>query len=468
MATENTHYGAQKIGEMLAECRHIFFIGIGGINMSALARISKSQGYTVSGSDRMRSPITEELSREGIRVFYTHDRRHLKDVDAVVYTVAVDPENPELVAAQNKGLPCISRSDYLGFLMSAYPRRIGISGMHGKSTCTAMCSQIFLEAETDPTIVCGAEIAAIGGSCRIAPKDSCQHFIFEACEYMDSFLDFTPNIAIILNIEMDHVDYFHSMEQIRASFAAFAAKTGSRGYVIANADDANVMAALADYKGKIITFGAHTKSADYAANNISTNHGMPCFDIVRNGEFLCHIQLNVPGTHNIYNALAAAVAASLCRISPKHIAEALGHFAGAKRRMEYKGTFHGADVYDDYAHHPTEIAATLDGVARMGYDRVFCVFQPHTYSRLAELFDEFARSFMDADRIIVAEVYAAREENTTGVTSKMLAQVIGKQAEYIDTFEGIVSYLRQNTYEGDVVVVMGAGDTFRLFPLMGI
>ena len=285
---------------------------------------------------------------------------------------------------------------------------------------------------------------------------------------MDSFLDFAPNIAVILNIEMDHVDYFHSMEQIRASFAAFAAKTGPRGYVIANADDENVMAALADYKGKIITFGAHTKSADYSANNISANHGMPCFDIVRNGEFLCHIQLNVPGIHNIYNALAAAAAANLCRITPKRIAEALGQFAGAKRRMEYKGIFNGADVYDDYGHHPTEIAATLEGVSRMGYDRVFCVFQPHTYSRLAELFDDFAKSFIDADRIIIAEVYAAREENTYGVTSKLLAQTIGKQAEYIDNFEDIVTYLKQSTYEGDVIVVMGAGDTFRLFPLMGL
>jgi UDP-N-acetylmuramate--alanine ligase len=267
---------------------------------------------------------------------------------------------------------------------------------------------------------------------------------------------------------MDHVDYFHSMEQIRTSFAAFADKAGPRGYVVANADDTNVMEAVKAYEGKVITFGVNTKSADYAATNISARGGKPCFDIFRGGEFLCHIQLNVPGRHNIYNALAAAAVANICRMGTTRITSALDNFGGTKRRMEYKGTFCGADVYDDYAHHPTEIASTLDGVLRMGYDRVFCVFQPHTYSRLAELFDDFARSFMDADRIIVAEVYAAREENTTGVTSKMLAQTIGKQAEYIDTFEGIVSYLRQNTYEGDVIIVMGAGDTFRLFPLMGI
>ena len=468
MSTENTHYGAQAIGEMLEGCRHIFFIGIGGINMSALARITKNRGYTVSGSDRQRTPLTEELYREGIHIYYTHDRRHLKEVDAVVYTVAIDPENPELVAAKNKGLPCISRADYLGYLMSAFPRRIGISGMHGKSTCTAMCSQIFVDAKTDPTIVCGAEITAIGGACRIGNSETSRHFIFEACEYMDSFLDFEPNIAVILNIEMDHVDYFHSMEQIRASFAAFAAKTGPRGYVVANADDENVMAALADYKGKIVTFGAHTKSADFAATNISSRGGKPCFDIVRSGEFFCHIQLNVPGIHNIYNALAAAAVASICRITPKRIADALDNFAGARRRMEYKGVFNGADVYDDYGHHPTEIASTLDGVARMGYDRVFCVFQPHTYSRLSELFNEFAQSFIDADRIIIAEVYAAREENTYGVTSKLLAQTIGRQAEYIDNFEDIVTYLKQSTFEGDVIIVMGAGDTYRLFPLMGL
>ena len=468
MATENTHYGAKAIEELLQGCQHIFFIGIGGINMSALARITAKRGFAVSGSDRTHTAITDELEAEGIHIFYSHDRRHLRGVDAVVYTVAIDPDNPELVAAQNKGLPCISRADYLGYLMSAYTRRIGISGMHGKSTCTAMCTQIFMDAGTDPTVVCGAEIAAIGGASRVTTGEKQRYFLFEACEYMDSFLDFVPNIAVILNVEMDHVDYFHSMEQVRASFAAFAAKTGSAGYVIANADDENVMKSLADYKGKLITFGVNTRSADFAATAISTKEGKPEFDILRAGESFCHVQLSVPGRHNIYNALAAAAAAAVCRISGNRIGEALSHFAGAKRRMEYKGTFCGADVYDDYGHHPTEIAATLDGVSRMGYDRVFCVFQPHTYSRLAQLFHDFAGSFLDADRIIVADIYAAREENTYNVSSKLLARTIGQHAEYIDSFEDIADYLRRNVYEGDVIIVMGAGDTYKLFPLMGL
>lgn len=466
MATENTHFGSERISQMLESCRHLFFIGIGGINMSSLARITKKRGFTVSGSDRTRTAMTDALCAEGIHVFYSHDRRHLKDVDAVIYTVAIDPDNPELAAAQKKGIPCISRADYLGYLMSSFQRRIGIAGMHGKSTCTAMCAQIFMEAKTDPTVVCGAEVSAIGGACRVGEEG--KHFIFEACEYMDSFLDFEPNIAVILNIEMDHVDYFHSMEQIRTSFAAFAAKTGPRGYVVANADDENVMEALSGYTGKIITFGVNTKSADYAATNISARNGKPCFDIFRAGEFFCRIQLNVPGRHNIYNALAAAVVANICRMTPARISGALDNFSGAKRRMEYKGQFNGADVYDDYGHHPTEIAATLDGVSRMGYDRVFCVFQPHTYSRLAELFDDFARSFLDADRVIVTDVYAAREENTYGITSKLLAQTIGRQAEYIDNFEDVVSYLKQSVFEGDVIVIMGAGDTYKLFPMMGL
>ncbi len=464
MATENTHFGSQAIESMLEGKKHIFFIGIGGINMSALARITANHGYTVSGSDRMRTALTEALKDEGIHVYYSHSPRHIKDVDAVVYTVAIDPNNPELVAAQNKGLPCISRADYLGYLMSSYQRRIGISGMHGKSTCTAMCAEIFLDS--DPTIVCGADIPAIGGACRIGEPG--KYFLFEACEYMDSFLDFEPNIAVILNMEMDHVDYFHSMEQIRTSFAAFADKTGPRGYVIANADDANVMESIKNYEGKVITFGVNTKSADYAATNISAKDGKPCFDIFRAGDFFCHIQLNVPGRHNIYNALAAAAVANICRMGPNRIMSALENFGGAKRRMEYKGTFCGADVYDDYGHHPTEIASTLDGVVRMGYDRIFCVFQPHTYSRLSELFHDFARSFLDADRIIVADVYAAREENTYEVSSKLLAQTIGRQAEYIDSFEGIAEYLKQNVFEGDVIIIMGAGDTYRLFPLMGL
>ena len=464
MATENTHYGAAAIEQMLSGCRHIFFIGIGGINMSALARITAGHGFTVSGSDRMRTALTEQLKAEGINIYYSHTPRHIKDVDAVVYTVAIDPDNPELVTAKSNGIPCISRADYLGYLMSSYQRRIGISGMHGKSTCTSMCAQIFLDS--DPTIVCGAEISAIGSACRIGEPG--KYFLFEACEYMDSFLDFEPNIAVILNIEMDHVDYFHSMEQIKTSFAAFAAKTGPRGYVVANADDENVMSCLQNYDGKIVTFGVKTRSADYAAVNISSTQGKPSFDIFRAGEFFCHIQLNVPGRHNIYNALAAAAVANICRMGPNRISTALDNYSGAKRRMEYKGTFCGADVYDDYGHHPTEIAATLDGVCRMGYDRVFCVFQPHTYSRLAELFHDFAGSFIDADRIIVTDVYAAREENTTGVTSKLLAQTIGRQAEYINSFEGIVEYLKQNVFEGDVIIIMGAGDTYRLFPLMGL
>ncbi len=464
MSTENTHFGAERIAQMLAGCHHIFFIGIGGINMSALARITRSQGFTVSGSDRSRTALTDALSAEDIHVYYSHNPRHISGVDAVVYTVAIDPDNPELAAAQHRGLPCISRADYLGYLMSSYQRRIGISGMHGKSSCTAMCTQIFLDS--NPTVVCGAEIASIGGACHIG--DPGRYFLFEACEYMDSFLDFEPNIAVILNIEMDHVDYFHSLEQIRASFAAFAAKTGKNGYVVANADDANVMQALKDYEGKLVTFGVNTKSADFSATNISLRGGHPGFDIFRGGEFFCHVQLSVPGRHHIYNALAAAAAAAICRMGPARIAEALGAFAGAKRRMEYKGTFCGADVYDDYGHHPTEIVATLDGVRRMGFDRIFCVFQPHTYSRLAELFDDFAQSFLDADRIIIADVYAAREENTTGITSKLLAQTIGQRAEYIDSFEGIAAFLRQNVFEGDVIVVMGAGDTYKLFPLMGL
>lgn len=466
MATENTHFGAEAIASMLENCRHIYFIGIGGIHMSSLARMTRARGYTVSGSDRARSELTQALDAEGIHVYYSHDRRHIKDVDAVVYTVAIDPDNPELTAAQKKGIPCISRADYLGYLMAAYQRRIGISGMHGKSTCTAMCAQIFTDAKTDATIVCGAEIAAIGGACYVGESD--KYILFEACEYMDSFLDFNPNIAVILNVEMDHVDYFHSMEQVRRSFAAFAAKTGARGYAIANADDENVMAALADYRGKLITFGVNTRSAEFSATNISARSGKPSFDIFRSGEFLCHIDLNVPGRHHIYNALAAAAVATVCRMSPRRIADALDHFAGAKRRMEFKGRFYGAEVYDDYGHHPTEIAATLDGVRRMGFDRVFCVFQPHTFSRLAELFDDFARSFIDADRIIVTDVYAAREENTYGITPKLLAQTIGQKAEYIGDFEDIVTYLKQSVFEGDVIIVMGAGDTYKLFPLMGL
>ena len=464
MSVENTHLGAGAIGEALKHCKSVFFIGAGGINMSSLAIITKQRGFNVGGSDRTRTALTEKLESFGINIHYSHSENNIDGYDAVVYTVAISQDNPEYVRAKRDGLLCVSRADYLGYVMTGYENRIGVCGMHGKSTCTSMCAQLFMDADTDPTVLSGAELASMNGAFRIGGE---KHFIFEACEYMDSFLDFNPTTAVILNIEMDHVDYFHSMEQIRSSFAKFASITGRDGYAVVNADDENVGKAVSEYEGHIVTFGCGEKS-DFRAVNIRYEKGRPDFDVLFMGKYFCHIALSVSGEHNVYNALAAAAAGYLSGIAPDKIEIGLKNFRGAKRRMELKGTLNGADVFDDYGHHPTEVKTTLDGVARMGYGKLWCVFQSHTYSRTAELFDDFVNAFGSADRVIFADIYAARETDTLGVSGQKLAESVGEKAAYLGGNDKIAEYLNKNMEPDDVLVVMGAGDIYKLFNLLNI
>lgn len=430
--------------------------------MSALAHIAKEQGYITGGSDRTETALTQSLVQSGIDVKYGHSEENLDGYEAVVYTVAVSGDNPEYTRAHRDGLPCISRADFLGYIMTRCKNRIGISGMHGKSTCTSLTSHIFIEAGTDPTIVSGAELTSLNGSYRIG---SDEHFIFEACEYMDSFLSFYPSIAVVLNIEMDHVDYFKSMDQIYDSFSAFMNKTGKNGVCIINADDENVMKCANACPGRVITFGIHDKNADFHAENIDFTRGRASFDIICKGQLLCRADLAVPGYHNIYNTLAASACAWLCGISAGDIKSAVASFTGAKRRMEHKGQLNGADVYEDYAHHPTEIAATLDGVKRMGYNRVWCVFQPHTYSRTAELFDGFANALKGADRVLLTDIYSARETNEYGVSSAQLADAVGDALSFSE-FSDAAAYLKENVMPGDVLIVMGAGDIYKLSDIL--
>lgn len=464
MSTPNTHFGAAEIGRMLSQVKQIYFIGVGGIHMSSLAHITHVRGYGVGGYDRSPSALTRRLAEEGIPIRYTLEPEQLEGFGAVVYTVAIAPDNPLYVKAGEMGIPRISRADYLGYIMEAYQNRVGISGMHGKSTCTSMCAHTFLAAGANPTVLSGAEMEEMGGAYHVGGEE---HFLFEACEYMDSFLDFYPTVAVILNIEMDHPDYFTSLEQIRTSYAAFAAKTGPEGCAIANFDDANVRAALEYYNGELVTFGITNKSADYTAENVRYVGGKPEFDILCRGNFLCHVALTVPGAHNILNSLACAAAAHRCGISPDDIGRGLSTFRGAKRRMEFKGRLNGADVFDDYGHHPTEVKATLEGLGRMGYDRVWCVFQPHTYSRTAELFEDFVTAFDSADRILFADIYTARgdEVNPTQVSSALLSNRIGEKADYYGDLADIAAELRENVYGGDAVVIMGAGDIYRLYDM---
>lgn len=467
MSTENTHFGANAIGSMLAECRSIFFIGIGGVNMSSLAHITKLRGFRVGGSDRTRTAVTEALEGKGIEVFYSHESSNIDSYDAVVYTVAISEDNPEYVRARERGIPAISRSDYMGYLMTGYENRVGISGMHGKSTCTSMCAEIFMHAKVDPTVLSGAAMRSMGGAFRMGGE---QHFIFEACEYMDSFLDFYPSIAVILNVEMDHVDYFESIDHIHRSFARFAAKTSPSGCALYNADDKQVLRAIArpEIRGaNLLAFSTKDPTATFFAANVEMDHGRPAFDVMVDGRLFCHVALAVQGRHNVYNALAAAASAYLCGIEGDAVTEGLAAFCGADRRMEYKGIFCGADVYDDYGHHPTEVSKTLEGVAEMGYERVICVFQPHTYSRTAGLFREFTEAFGHADIAVIADIYAAREPDTGIVSSMGLAAAIGN-GRYEGDFKGILRYLERELRDGDVLIVMGAGDIYKLFEAMNL
>lgn len=461
MAVENTHYGAQQIASMMQNCKSIFFIGIGGVSMSALAELSLRAGLRVGGSDNTATSVTQSLKQQGATVFFGHHAEQIDGYDAVVYTVAIHPQNPEYLAAKQAKKPLFSRADYLGYLMTAFRTRIGFAGMHGKTTATAMCTDIFLAA-ADPTVFCGAALPALNHrTCRIGAAR--EHFVFEACEYMDSFLDFYPTLAVVLNIRMDHVDYFHSMEQIRSSFLRYAEQVGKDGALLMNADDPECIAAFAQFEGQKYGFGIE-KSADFMAKNLQFEGETAIFDLCHGDKILCRVSLPTIGLHNVYNALAAASAAYLSGISPDAIASGLGAFHGADRRMQYKGRMDcGALVYDDYAHHPDEIRATLAGARKMGFSRILCAYQPHTYSRTAGLLEEFSTAFVNADHVFLTDIYAAREKNTLGVSSKDLADRVGASATYHPTFSCLADAIRKEAQKGDLVIVMGAGDIYKIF-----
>ncbi len=486
MSIENTHEATALINQYLEDCtnrsRSVFFIGVGGVMMSSLALLTKRAGHTVVGSDRARTAITDTLTEAGITVLCGHAAAHIPaDCGLVVYTVAISVDNPEYVAARRRGIPCVSRANYLGALMTGYRRRIGVAGMHGKSTCTSMCAQILMDAAADPTILSGAPYAPMGGAYRLG--DSHEHFLFEACEYMDSFLDFNPTVAVLLGAELEHVDYFRDMEQIRTSFARFAALTGRTGVTVVNADEPNISesarrALEEGQTGRLVTFSAAgNEAADFVARHIRDIDGLPCFELVAHGESWGEVHMAVPGHHQIINALAAAAAMWASDIDRTAICAGLARYIGAGRRMEPRGTVNGATVYDDYGHHPTEVRATLEGAralctARHPGGRLICAFQPHTYSRTARLYDGFLTAFDAADRVLLLDIYAARETDTCGVSSAGLAVDLNAakaaHATYCPNAAEAAACIRALVRPGDMVVIMGAGDiihvTNELFP----
>ena len=458
-----TNYSAIEIGKILKRAKKIFFIGIGGVSMSSLAHISADNGLIVSGSDRSASAITDSLENQGIKIYYEHKAENVSGSDVVIYTAAIPPSNPELIYAKENGIPRIYRADYLGFIMRNYVNRIGISGMHGKSTVTSMVSHVFIKAGANPTVVSGAVFDELEGGTYRTGGD--KYFIMEACEYCDSFLSFTPNIAVVLNIEMDHPDYFKDINHIKNSFKKYIS-IASDGHAVLNWDDENVREISEGFHGEIIKFGIKNKAADYMAENIRYENGYPVFDLIVRDKYITTIKLSVAGEHNILNALATCAVSDLCEINTEKTACALSSYTGAHRRMEYKGKICGgkAEMYEDYAHHPTEIKTTLKGAKMMAGGNLWCVFQPHTFSRTSELFDEFITSF-DGVKTIFADIYAARESNETGISSKDLAERV-KGSVYINNFVDIADYLRENVSDGDTVIIMGAGDVNKICDLL--
>ena len=435
-------------------------IGIGGVSMSPLAEVLQRQGLIIRGSDMNDSSAVAALRSKGISVAVGHRAENVQGADFIVRTAAVHDDNPEIVAARAAGIPVFERTQAWGAIMQGYENGVCVAGTHGKTTTTSMLTHILMEAQRDPTVMIGGTLPLIGSGYRIGHGNT---IILESCEYYNSFHSFSPTVAIVLNIDNDHLDFFGNLENIKASFRTFAGLVPERGWVICNADDANTQSALAGLERKTLRFG-FSPEADVRAEGLTEGRKSE-FDVVCQGEHWAHISLPVSGRHNVYNALAACAASIALGLPPQAAEAGLGRFRGAGRRAEFKGSFDGVDVYDDYAHHPSEFRALMDAVRKMGYERVIAVFQPHTYSRTHKLFDDFVEVLKLPDKLYLAEIYAAREQNTLGISSRDLAgQIPG--AVYCPDRETLVQRLREDSRSGDMIITVGAGDIYRVGELL--
>ena len=447
----------------LNDHKHIHCIGIGGIGLSGIAEILLARGYKVSGSDMKESEITEALSAGGATIYTGHRAENVEDADLVVYSAAIADENPEIQRAKELGIPTASRAEILGILMDEYKKSIAISGTHGKTTTTSMVSLILERADFDPTVLVGGNMAEFGGNYKVGESE---FFVSEACEYMDSFLELRPEVEIILNIDSDHLDYFKDLDHIVNSFDRFTANLRPNGIIVAY--DANPFVQQV-IKGmpNVVKFGYASESNYHVGEVHFGQDGMPTFEITHGDNPPWKITLKVPGEHNILNAAASFACCHQLGVDPEVIVETLGEFGGTKRRFDIIGkTKKGVLLVDDYAHHPTEIKATLSASANIPHNRVWCLFQPHTYTRTLALFDEFAEAFEQADVLILADVYAAREQNVYNFSSETLAKKIkethpDKEIHYISTMEEMAEKVLNEAKEGDLVITMGAGDIYR-------
>ncbi len=442
---------------------HVHFIGIGGISMSGLAEILLKEGFRISGSDNKESALTDHLEKLGATVFYGQKASNIiSGIDAVVYTAAIHDDNDEYREAVSRGLPMLSRAELLGQLMTNYETSVAVAGTHGKTTTTSMLSHILLAGRKDPTISVGGILKAIGGNIRVGGS---KVFVTEACEYTNSFLHFFPKIGIILNIDADHLDFFKDLDDIRRSFHRFAGLIPEDGTLIINGEIPNLSEITDDLKCRVITYG-NDPSFDYSASRISHDElGEASFDLVRHGEVIDRISLSVSGDHNVSNALASIAAADLLCVSLADSKTGLKEFHGTDRRFEYKGEVNGITIIDDYAHHPTEIKASLTAAHNYPHKKIWCIFQPHTYTRTKLLFPEFVDALTAADHIILAEIYAARETDTLGISSKNIADALterGCDAYYFSSFSEIQDFCMEKCQKGDLLITMGAGDVVNI------
>lgn len=447
--------------DLLSSVHKLHFVGIGGSGMCPIAEILHHEGYKLTGSDVNESDTLVRIRSYGIPVAMGHRAENIGDAEAVVFTAAVHRDNPELVAAAAKGIPLIERSEMLGMVSARYPRTVGVAGTHGKTTTTSMITQIFLDAGLDPTVVIGGKLKSMGSSGRVGSSDI---FVCEACEFADTFLHLHPHTAVILNIDNDHLEFFGTVQNTIRHFHQYGLQTGTR--IVVNGDDANSMQAVEGLTGKeIVTFGLEPHNEFYA-DRITTVHGaFMQFDLMHRGERLETIRLNIPGRHNVYNALAAAAVAVKAGVLPTQIADSLAHFSGACRRFEILGRPNGITIADDYAHHPTELRATLTAAKALGFRQVWAVFQPFTFSRTKMLLNDFAEVLSLADHVVMTEIMGSREVNTYGIyTADLAAKIPG--SVWFPSFEEIAQYVVDHAQPGDLVITLGCGDIYKAAKLM--
>lgn len=442
--------------DLLKNIHRIHFIGIGGSGMRPLAEILYSRGFSLSGSDNNESDNLARIRALGIPVYMGHDAKNIEGADMVVYTIAVGNDNPEKVAAEAAGIPLIERAQLLGWISRQYGQTVAVAGTHGKTTTTSMLAQVLLEADKDPSLFIGGRLPLINANGRSGNGDI---MVCEACEFQDHYQAMTPAISILLNVDADHLDYFGTLENVIKSFATFSAKTTDK--VIYNKEDANTVKAIADLPADVCVSYGFSPDCDWYAQNVRTERGAyGVYDLYHNGEFVTEIKLGVPGQHNVSNSLAVAAAATLCGVSPAEIAAGIEHFKGAGRRFEFVGEANGITFVDDYAHHPTEIAATISTAKKMQYSRVWAIFQPFTFSRTARHLDEFAEALKLADEVVVSDIMGSREKNEWNVHSTgIIDQIEG--AHYLATFPEIADFVSANVKAGDLVLTMGGGDVYK-------